>query len=58
MLFSLLQVGGMFGGQATSALGFGQQQSVGGMNLGGFGQQQQSGTGNPPFDPAKVCQLK
>ena len=49
----------MFGGQATNALGFGsQQQSVGGMSLGGgFGQQQQQqlGTGNPPFDPAKVC---
>ena len=45
----------MFGGQATGSLGFGQQTNNASMSLGGaFGQQPQSGTGNPPFDPTKV----
>ena len=48
-------VGNMFGGQATGSLGFGQQTNNASMSLGGtFGQQPQSGTGNPPFDPTKV----
>lgn len=46
--------GGMFG-NTSGALGFGQQQPVGGMNLGAsFGQQPLQGTGNPPFELTKV----
>jgi hypothetical protein len=43
-------------GNTSGALGFGQQQPVGGMNLGAsFAQQQPlQGTGNPPFEPTKV----
>lgn len=43
----------MFGGMTGNSLGFGQQQAVGGLG-GGFNQQQQQGTGNPPFNPTKV----
>ena len=42
-------------GNTSGALGFGQQQPVGGMNLGAsFGQQPLQGTGNPPFEATKV----
>jgi hypothetical protein len=43
-------------GNTSGALGFGQQQPAGGMNLGAsFAQQQPlQGTGNPPFEPTKV----
>ena len=43
----------MFGGMAGNNLGFGQQQAAVGLG-GGFNQQLQQGTGNPPFNPTKV----